>query len=53
MIDTSVLLSAAVEHHQIHAATCRPRAQGLACSTCSALLDALIRALSVALGGGR
>ena len=50
MIDTSVLLDAALEHHQTHAAVCRPRAQGLSCSTCSALLDALIRALKLALG---
>jgi hypothetical protein len=60
VIDTSVLLDAALEHHRAHAAVCRnayhgapsprPRAQGLACSTCAALLDALIRALKLALG---
>ncbi len=49
-VNTSVLLDAALEHHQAHAAVCRPRAQGLACSTCAALLDALIRALKLALG---
>jgi hypothetical protein len=53
VIDTSVLLDAALEQHQIHAATCRPRAQGLVCSACSALLDALMRALQLALGEAR
>lgn len=44
MTSTSVL-DAATERHNIHAATCRPRRQGLACSACSDLLERLIRAL--------
>ena len=38
-------LDAALEQHTIHAATCRPRKQGLACSICSDLLERLIAAL--------
>ena len=45
MIDSSLALDKATEAHQIHAATCRPRKQGLACSLCSDLLERLIRAL--------
>jgi hypothetical protein len=36
------------ELRDIHAATCRPRRQGLACSTCSELLERLISALRAA-----
>ena len=45
MTDSSVRLATALEMHEIHAATCRPRRQGLACSHCSDLLERLIRAL--------
>jgi hypothetical protein len=38
-------IDAAIERHQIHAATCKPRRQGLACSACSELLERMIRAL--------
>jgi hypothetical protein len=38
-------IDAAIERQQIHAAVCRARRQGLACSTCSDLLERLIRAL--------
>ena len=47
MTTTSLRLEAALEMHEIHAATCRPRRQGLACSHCSDLLERLIRALRV------
>lgn len=45
---TPSVLDAAIERHNIHAATCKPRRQGLACSHCSDLLERLIRALSAA-----
>jgi hypothetical protein len=44
MIDTSVVLDRVLEQHNIHAATCRPRKQGLVCGTCTELLERLIRA---------
>lgn len=46
MNDTS--LDAVLERHNIHAATCRPRRQGLACSRCSDLLERLMKALGAA-----
>jgi hypothetical protein len=46
-----IVLDAATERHQIHAATCRARRQGLACSTCSELLERLISARSSAIAG--
>jgi hypothetical protein len=45
MTTTSLQLDAAIERHEIHAATCRPRKQGLRCSHCSDLLERLVAAL--------
>lgn len=42
------VLDAATERHNIHVATCRPRRQQLACSTCSELLERLLSALRAA-----
>lgn len=42
---TPSVLDTVLERHNIHAATCRPRRQGLACSLCSDLLERLTRAL--------
>jgi hypothetical protein len=44
---TPSVLDIVLEQHNIHAATCRPRRQGLACSACSELLECLIRALRI------
>lgn len=51
MIDTSIALDRAVEAHGIHAATCRPRKQGLVCWHCHELLERLIRALRAQMAG--
>jgi hypothetical protein len=45
MTTTSLHLDAALERHEIHAASCRYRRQGLICSICHELLERLIRAL--------
>ena len=44
MAPTSVVLDRVLEQHNIHAATCRPRKQGLVCGTCTELLERLVRA---------
>jgi hypothetical protein len=45
MTTTSLQLDAALERHEIHAASCRYRRQGLVCSTCHELLERLVVAL--------
>jgi len=45
MNTTVASAAAAIEYRDIHQATCKPRRQGLACSTCSALAERASRAL--------
>lgn len=42
----AISLHPAVERHEIHAAVCRPRRQGLACSACHDLAERAARALA-------